>query len=535
MAQPRVALFADTFHEVNGAARTCREWHSFAQRRRMPFLCVRWGSAPRLLAEGSVWTLDLVRSFCAIPVDPDLSFDPCFYRDVEPVAAALERFRPDIVHVTSPGDMGILGAILAARLKTRFTLSWHTNLHEFAARRVSQLLSWVPSSRYGSAARTVERFVMDRVCWFFGRGEMIFAPNPELISLLHARTGKPVFPMGRGVDTELFHPARRTRTDATVVLGFVGRLMPEKNLRLLLRVDAALRAAGIDDFRFQFTGSGSEREWLERQFPRAQFTGVLTGQALARAYANLDIFVFPSRTDTFGNVVQEALASGVPAVVTDAGGPRFIVQDGITGYVASTDDQFCERAVAMARDPALRRQMAGAARQQVAHASWDRVLRRFTRAMTAPAPALDGETVASAAYRVVTHPWQTFVRDWNWKAALLSALFRGLLFAGATLRGPGAMRGVWIGLLFRLAVGGFFGSLLQAFRAARPAWLAGLCIALLLPGAAHSLEFLALTAGRATHIKTGMIVSIAVSAVSLLFNWLLMRHGLLVTDGGRRS
>lgn len=155
--------------------------------------------------------------------------------------------------------------------------------------------------------------------------------------------------------------------------------------------------------------------------------------------------------------------------------------------------------------------------------------------MTAPAPALEMETVAEAAYRVVAHPWQTFVRDWNWKAALLSALFRVVLYAGATLRGPGAMRGLWIELLFRLAVGGFFGSLLQAFRAARPAWLAGLSIALLLPGAAHSLEFMALTAGHATHIKAGMIMSIAVSAVSLIFNWLLMRKGLLVTDAGRRS
>ena len=373
MAAPRVALFADTFHEVNGAARTCREWHSFAQRRGLPFFCVRWGRSPQVSAQGSVWTMDLVRSFCAFPVDPDLKFDPWFYRGLEPVAAELERFRPDIVHVTSPGDLGILGAILAARLKTRLTLSWHTNLHEFAARRISKMLAWIPARSGASAAQAVERFVMDRVCWFFGRGEMIFAPNPELISLLGSRTGKPVFPMGRGVDTELFHPAKRRRTDSSLLLGFVGRLMPEKNLRLLVRLDEALRAAGIRNFQFQFTGSGSERDWLERHLPVAHFTGVLTGEALARAYADLDIFVFPSRTDTFGNVVQEALASGVPAVVTDAGGPRFIVRDGVTGYVTSSDEQFCERVVALARDRDLRRRMGAAARQQVEDSSWDRV------------------------------------------------------------------------------------------------------------------------------------------------------------------
>jgi phosphatidylinositol alpha 1,6-mannosyltransferase len=150
-------------------------------------------------------------------------------------------------------------------------------------------------------------------------------------------------------------------------------LMPEKNLRLLARLDTALRAEGITDFRFQFTGSGSEREWLERHLPGARFTGVLSGESLARAYANLDIFVFPSRTDTFGNVVQEALASGVPAVVTDSGGPRFIVRDGITGYVATSDGQFLERTIALAGDHLLRREMAGAARRQVEHCSWDRV------------------------------------------------------------------------------------------------------------------------------------------------------------------
>ncbi|HUO32959.1 MAG TPA: glycosyltransferase [Bryobacteraceae bacterium] len=373
MREPRVALFADTFYEVNGAARTCREWFSFAQRRCMPLLCVRWASSPGFSDDGAVWSLDLVRSFCAIPVDPDLRFDPCFYRGMQPAAAALERFRPDIVHITSPGDLGILGAILAARLKTRLTLSWHTNLHEFAARRVSNMLSWIPPQPCASAAHAVEDFVMDRVCWFFSRGEMIFAPNPELIALLHERTGKPVFPMGRGVDTDLFRPSRRSRHDSTLVLGYVGRLMPEKNLRLLVRLDAALRAAGVEDFQFQFTGSGSEREWLARNLPRARFTGVLSGETLARAYADLDIFVFPSRTDTFGNVVQEALASGVPAVVTDAGGPRFIVRDGITGYVAQSEDQFCERAIELARDTELRQRMGDEARRQVESSSWDRV------------------------------------------------------------------------------------------------------------------------------------------------------------------
>ena len=370
-ATPRVALFADTFHEVNGAARTCREWHSFARRHQIPFFCVRWGPARGVTEDGAVRTLELTRSRWAFPVDPDLRFDPWLLRQLDPIEAELRRFRPDYIHVTSPGDLGIVGAILAARLGTPLAASWHTNLHEFAARRVAQMLEWVPRGLRASAAQTVENFVMDRVCWFFARASVIFAPNPELAGLLRRRTGKPVFLMGRGVDTGLFHPSRRARGDNNLVVGFVGRLMPEKNLRLLKRVEEALRAAGFTDARFQLSGAGSERQWLERNLARATFTGVLEGEGLARAYADMDIFAFPSRTDTFGNVVQEALASGVPAVVTDSGGPRFIVRDGETGFVASSDEEFCDCVVALARNELLRRRMALAARRQVEKQSWD--------------------------------------------------------------------------------------------------------------------------------------------------------------------
>jgi glycosyltransferase involved in cell wall biosynthesis len=214
---------------------------------------------------------------------------------------------------------------------------------------------------------------MDRVCWFFSRGEVLFAPNPELRGILRKRTGRPVYPMRRGVDTTLFTPARRDRTDSDVVVGFVGRLMPEKNLALLTRVEAALREAGLAKVRFQITGAGSERPWLERNLGNVVFTGVLSGEELARAYANLDIFAFPSRTDTFGNVVQEALASGVPAVVTDAGGPRFIVRHGETGFVAADDGEFCARVVELAQREDLRREMAAAARRRMETLSWDGV------------------------------------------------------------------------------------------------------------------------------------------------------------------
>ena len=381
---PRIALFADTFFEVNGAARTCREWDAFARRRGLPFLSIRWNRWPALADGGPVWHLDLVRSRASFPIDPDLRFDARFLRCLDRVERVVRRFRPEFVHVTSPGDLGILGAIVAHRIGVPLAASWHTNLHEYAARRLSQLSSWLPQGMRRHLTEAVERFVMDRVCWFFGRARVLFAPNPELARLVATRTGRGVFPMHRGVDTDLFHPGRRARTDADLVLGYVGRLMPEKNVRLLPRVAAALHEAGIDRFRFQITGSGSERHWLEQHLPRARFTGVLTGEALARAYADLDIFLFPSRTDTFGNVVQEALASGVPAIVMNEGGPRFIVRDGVTGIVAAGDEEFCAGAVALGATERLRREMGRAGRRQVEFQSWDRVFEEVYEAYASP-------------------------------------------------------------------------------------------------------------------------------------------------------
>lgn len=156
--------------------------------------------------------------------------------------------------------------------------------------------------------------------------------------------------------------------------------------------------------------------------------------------------------------------------------------------------------------------------------------------MPAPLRRPDEIALRQAVARVLRDPWKTFVVDWNWKAALLSALFRGMLFLiVAVPRGPGALRLVWIELAFRMLVGGFWGSLLQAFRGVRPAWLAGLFAAVLLPLTAHSLEYLALQAGDAKHIGAGMVVSIAVSVGSLMLNWSLMRRGMLVTGDGADS
>jgi phosphatidylinositol alpha 1,6-mannosyltransferase len=205
----------------------------------------------------------------------------------------------------------------------------------------------------------------------------LFAPNDELCEMLERTTGRPCYLMQRGVDTEWFSPAHRTReaSDRAVVLGYVGRLSVEKNVALLARVERELAAMGVRDVRFLIVGHGSEEASLRGELAKAEFAGVLRGAALAEAYANMDVLVFPSHTDTFGNVVLEALASGVPAVVTLDGGPKFIVRDQETGFVTK-DDLFSEVVAKLIADRARLEQMRLSAREYALQCSWDAVFDR---------------------------------------------------------------------------------------------------------------------------------------------------------------
>ncbi len=324
---PRIAYFPDSFHEVNGVAHTSRNFAAYARRHNIPMLCVRAGKVTRRLRpEGSVHAIELGRSPLAVHLEKDLSFDPLFFRYTNRVSASVRSFRPDIIHITGPSELGLFGAYFAHQLRIPLVASWHTNLHEYAARR----MRWL-SRHLGPAGppleHTVEAAALRIASRLYRRAEALYAPNPTLCTLLETTTHRPCHLMQRGVDTTLFTPtARLLPSDpASPVLGYVGRLSVEKNVTLLPRIDAQLRSLGITP-RWLIVGHGAEEDHLRRALPAAALPGVLRGQDLARAYASMDLLIFPSHTDTFGNVVLEALASGVPAIVTPDGGPAHILR-----------------------------------------------------------------------------------------------------------------------------------------------------------------------------------------------------------------
>ena len=370
---PRVAYFPDSFHEVNGVAHTSRNFVAFAERQGLPFLCVRAGGRVEAFEQkGELRTLELGRSRLAVGLERDLHFDPVFFRYRDLISKTVREFRPDVIHITGPSELGIFGAYFAWKLGIPLAASWHTNVHEYAGRR----LRWL-TGRLGGLGEAMERgaegVTLNATSRFYRLPKVLYAPNPELCKLLERKTKRPCHLMQRGVETELFSPAKRTRgQDGKLVLGYVGRLSVEKNVALLPQIHGALRGLNVEA-RWSIVGHGAEEVLLRREMQGvAEFAGVLRGEKLAEAYANMDLLVFPSHTDTFGNVVLEALASGVPAIVTRDGGPAHIVREGVTGRVVS-DGGFARAIAETVGDGFGFEGMRAAAREYALGCSWDAV------------------------------------------------------------------------------------------------------------------------------------------------------------------
>ncbi len=370
---PRVAFFPDSFLEVNGVAMTSKRLIGYAKRHGYPYLCIHAGKKTETATDESVKYLSLKRSVVSVPMDEDLKYDPLFQRHTNRVLRELMEFKPDVIHITGLNDVSIVGAYLSWKLQIPMVGSWHTNLHEFAARRLTRMFRFLPQKTLDSMTGFAERKIMDGAVLYYKMPKVILSPNQELVDLLGKGTKRVSRIMTRGVDTDKFSPEKRTVHDDIFRFGFVGRLRAEKNVRLLADLEKKLLEAGKTNFKFVIVGEGNEREWLEKNMKNAEITGFLDGEKLSEAYANMDVFVFPSETDAFGNVAQEANASGVPAIVTNQGGPKFIIKHNESGFVAENFDDFVKYSLALMDNPEKLAVMKKQSRTNAMSSSWDAV------------------------------------------------------------------------------------------------------------------------------------------------------------------
>lgn len=274
------------------------------------------------------------------------------------VERALAAFRPDVVHLASPVLLGSIGLAAAERMGVATVAIYQTDLPAFATRYGIG----IANGRIWSWLRRVHN-----------KADVTLAPSSESIAQLRAHGVARVEYWPRGVDQELFDPARRNdrlrhrwSPDARPVVGYVGRLAPEK--------DVALLAPLADDprCRLVIVGDGPSRGDLERLMPGAVFTGFRRGEELAEAYASLDLFVHTGRHETFCQSLQEALASGVPAVAPAAGGPLDLVLDGVNGrfWQPERPSSLVDTTVALL-DGEGRAQLAAKARPSIEARTWD--------------------------------------------------------------------------------------------------------------------------------------------------------------------
>lgn len=294
----------------------------------------------------------------------------------EYVARARED-RIDVIHLTTPGPVGLAALYVAWKLQLPMVGSFHTDLAAYTS-----LLSG--SRRLGALMREYMR-------WPYSRCRRVLAPSHHTRELFIQAKGNPdtvdIWP--RGVDTDLFSPLRRSTqmrdawhvADNRPALLYVGRVSREKGLDLLPALSRRLHARHCEH-RFVIVGEGPLLEQLKREMPDAVFTGVLPRNGVAEAFASSDLFIFPSRTDTAGNVVLEAQASGVPVVISGDGGPRENMIAGVTGLVCHSDDAtaWANAVAGLLRYRSRHQEMARAAREYARTRSWQDALQPLYRA-----------------------------------------------------------------------------------------------------------------------------------------------------------
>ena len=288
--------------------------------------------------------------------------------------AEIERFGPQLVHVASPDPASIAAMRFARRHGLPITSTFHTNFPAY-------LKHWGPwTSRLVPWAWRMMR-------WFYGQCDSVYVPTPSIGEELRAHGVLADWAiLARGVDERSFGPHYRSEAwrrawgldpDDRVVL-FCARIVWEKGLRTLVSALDHLRASGLEH-KVVVVGDGVQRPWLQEHLPYATFTGFLAGEQLARAYASADIFLYPSTTDTFGNVTLEALASGLPVVGARAPGTRSLVEEGENGILVAPDDArgFAEACAHLLSDDMRRRRMAHRALERAAEYRWTNILEDF--------------------------------------------------------------------------------------------------------------------------------------------------------------
>jgi len=362
----KIAVITDTYYPINGVSRTYQELTKYCQAKSIRLDIFTLGKTKRTEKRGSVNIFQFIASW---PVNYYYDLPPFDIRIISP--GFKEKFgqtKYDIIHLATPGSLGIAARIMLANDPTPKVGCFHTLVAEYASDWAQKSFLGLPESVRKSMAGFSQNIIWNLLKWFYAKTDLILAPSQEIKKKLKI-LGRPISLFPRGVNTKTFNPSYRNKKSKLPVALYVGRLSTEKNLDLLVKL-----FKNRTDIKLQLAGAGPYLEGLKAQLPDAEFFGYLGGKKLSQVYASADFFVFPSTTDTFGNVILEAQASGLPVIVTNIGGPQELVTNRINGLVAKpTLKSFNQAINFLLQDPTRRQIMGQNARNIAKKRSWPNV------------------------------------------------------------------------------------------------------------------------------------------------------------------
>ncbi|MFZ5558942.1 MAG: glycosyltransferase family 4 protein [Pseudomonadota bacterium] len=361
----RVAVVTETYPpEINGVAMTLGRMVDGLRRRMHSVQLIRPRQGNGDAPNAAMGFEEVLKPSLPIPRYANLRMG---FPAKQALTRAWSLRRPDVVHIVTEGPLGWSALQAAAKLRLPVLTDFHTNFHTYTAHYG---VAWLKSSILGYLRK------------FHNRAGATLVPTHEMRDELAADGFQRLRVVSRGVDVELFDPTRRSADlrrqwgvgdDGLAVL-YVGRLAAEKNLPLVLRAFNAVKTRS-PGARLVLVGDGPERRTLEANSPQHVYAGMRTGADLAAHYASGDLFLFPSLTETYGNVTVEAMASGLAVVAYGYAAAREHIRHGDNGLTAPCGDadRFVQLAAEIAGDPGCARAMGARARATTLPLSWERI------------------------------------------------------------------------------------------------------------------------------------------------------------------
>ena len=303
----------------------------------------------------------------SLEIYPDIfiSFDPNIMKTLN---EEFEKTKFDLIILPTIGLFGLRGLKISKKFKVPVILIYNTQLHDYWSLYLKKVIK---TDIFDDISRKIVWNIMKH---FFENSSLILVKNKYIKDELSKEIEKPIVVFPSGIDTKEFSPKFRKK-HKKIRLIYVGRLAEEKNLDFLVNILNNEILPKYKNIEIWIVGDGPKKKYMKKKL-KAKYTGFLTGRKLSEVFSSGDIFLFPSKTETFGSVVLEAMASGLPVVAFDSIGPKQIINNGETGFLCVSEEEFIERTKFLIENPDIRKKIGMAAFEEAKKYDWEKIIEK---------------------------------------------------------------------------------------------------------------------------------------------------------------